>query len=155
MNFSDGCPKPQNWKHPKGDSFLWLSWETALCSHSPTLLSRRSSALCRPTEKSASVRGGMCMLFRVCFSSLGDPGETPALQPTLTFADRVYEWLKIGGVVSPTPVLEVSPGHTEVRCAKCFGFVQCHLCYYITTMASVVKVTGKLSGSLCIRRVLE
>lgn len=44
------------------------------------------------------------MLLRVCFSSLGDPGETPALQPTLTFADRVYEWLKIGGVVSTTSV---------------------------------------------------
>lgn len=106
------------------------------CVHIHLLPSRRSSALCRPTEKSASVRGGMCVLFRVCFSSLGDPGETPALQPTLTFADRVYEWLKIGGVVSTTPVLGVSLGHTEVRCAKCFGFIQCHLCYYITTMAS-------------------
>lgn len=46
------------------------------------------------------------MLFRACFSSLGDPGKTSALQPTLIFPDRVYEWLKIGGVVATTSVFE-------------------------------------------------
>ena len=81
------------------------------------------------------------MLFCACFSSLGDPGKTSALQPTLIFPDRVYEWLKIGGGCGYyICVREVSLGHSEVRCANCFECIQRHLCYYITTTASVVKV---------------
>lgn len=139
MDFGDTCPKHQNVKHPERRLICVNELRNGLAlilthTHPPGdfLL------FAAPQKSLLFVRGGMCVLFCVCFSSLGDPGETSALQPTLIFPDRVYEWLKIGGVVSTTSVFRRYLWDTVS--ANCFEFIQCHLCYYITTSASVIKV---------------
>lgn len=124
MNFSDACPRHQNLKHPKRklvcvnelrNSPVFIFTHTRPPSNLLLFAAPRKSLL--------FVRGGMCVLFRACFSSLGDPGKTSALQPTLIFPDRVYEWLKIGGVVATTSVFDSSE----------LGGISCEYCRHTTS----------------------